>query len=161
VIILAVDPGFTGALAFYNVATKYLEIIDMPVVSVTTTTRKSRSEINVGVLAHMIRDRAPTVAVVEQVAARPGQGVVSMFRFGQTHGIILGVLGALNVPVNHVLPNTWRKALRVPQGKEGGLLRASEVFPHHSAVFSRKKDTGRADAALMAKFFEPLLDSPF
>lgn len=160
-IILAIDPGFTGALAFYNVATKGLEVLDMPVVTVKTTTRKTRSEINVGVLAHMIRDRAPAVAVVEQVAARPGQGVVSMFRFGQTHGIILGVLGALNVPVNRVLPNTWRRAMRVPQGKEAGLLRASEVFPHLSPVFSRKKDTGRADAALMAKFFEHLVDSPF
>jgi crossover junction endodeoxyribonuclease RuvC len=160
-IALGIDPGFSGALAFYDLATGRVKAFDAPTVTVKTTTGKPRDMMNVPALAALIRDHNPVIAAVELVAARPGQGVVSMFRFGQAYGVVLGVLGALNVSIHHVTPGVWRKFSKLPPGKEASLLRVGEIFPGDISYFTRKKDNGRADAALLAFYAATLIDNPF
>ena len=80
----------------------------------------------------------------------PRQGLASTFKFGKGYGTLIGVLAALERPVVRVAPTTWTKALKVGPDKDAHRMRAMETWPQHSGLFSRKKDDGRADAALIA-----------
>lgn len=147
--ILAVDPGASGALAFLDLAAGKLEILDMPTVEVKRSA-KTKTEISPQMLAALIRARNPLVAVLERVGAMPGQGTVSMFQFGRGVGMIEGTLAALQIPTEYVAPLVWQKAVGSRDGKDGNRQRAAELFPAYAHLFARKKDNGRADAALMA-----------
>lgn len=147
--ILAVDPGASGALAFLDLAAGKLEILDMPTVEVKRGA-KNKTEISPQMLAALIRGCSPTVAVLERVGAMPGQGTASMFQFGRGVGMIEGVLAALQIPTEYVTPQAWQKAVGARDGKDGNRQRAAELFPAYAHLFARKKDDGRADAALMA-----------
>jgi hypothetical protein len=104
-------------------------------------------------LADLIRERGPyAFAIVEQVGARPGQGVSSMFRFGQAHGTILGVIGALAIPVRYVSPAKWKKALSLNSDGETSRARAIETWPAQAELFARKRDHSRAEAALIGLY---------
>lgn len=146
-IILGVDPGLSGAAAFVNSDGKMLDCFDLPVAGEGKSAR-----IDAANLANLIRAVAPARAVVELVGAMPGQGVSSMFRFGQATGVVAGVLGALGIPVEWVPPARWKKTMRLGSDKEGSRLRALETWPEHAKEFARKKDHGRAEAALIALF---------
>lgn len=147
--ILAVDPGASGALAFFNPTVGTLDIVDMPTVEVKRGA-KNKTEISPQMLAALVRDRHPSIAVLERVGAMPGQGTASMFQFGRGVGMIEGVLAALQVPTEYVTPQAWQKAVGSREGKDGNRQRAAELFPAYAHLFARKKDDGRADAALMA-----------
>ena len=147
--ILSVDPGASGALAFLDLAAGKLEILDMPTVEVKRGA-KNKTEISPQMLAALIRGRAPLVAVLERVGAMPGQGTASMYQFGRGVGMIEGVLAALQIPTEYVAPLVWQKAVGSRDGKDGNRQRAAELFPAYAHLFARKKDDGRADAALMA-----------
>ena len=147
--ILAVDPGASGALAFLDLAAGKLDILDMPTVEVKRGA-KNKTEISPQMLAALIRGRAPLVAVLERVGAMPGQGTASMFQFGRGVGMLEGALAALQIPTEYVAPLVWQKAVGSRDGKDGNRQRAAELFPAYAHLFARKKDNGRADAALMA-----------
>lgn len=147
--ILAIDPGASGALAFFNVAAGSLDIIDMPTVEVKRG-NKDKREISPQMLAALIAARSPTTAVLERVGAMPGQGSSSMYQFGRGVGMVEGVLAALHIPTEYVTPQAWQKAVGARDGKDGNRQRAAELFPAYAHLFARKKDDGRADAALMA-----------
>lgn len=147
--ILAIDPGAKGALAFFDVRACTLDIIDVPTVQVMRG-NKAKTEISPQMLAAIIAARSPSVAVLEKVGAMPGQGSSSMFQFGRGVGMVEGVLAALHVPTDYVTPHQWQKAVGARDGKDGNRQRAAELFPAYAHLFSRKKDDGRADAALMA-----------
>jgi crossover junction endodeoxyribonuclease RuvC len=89
-------------------------------------------------------------ALIEKVHAMPGQGVSSMFSFGRAAGIVEGVLAGLSVPFELIPPATWIKSMRTFGGKDGSRQRAQELFPDYAHLFARKKDDGRAEAALLA-----------
>ena len=148
-VILAIDPGASGALAFFNPEAGTLDIIDTPTVQIKRGA-KLKTEISAQMLAGIIRARSPSEAVVEKVGAMPGQGVSSMFQFGRGVGMIEGVLAALEVPVTYVAPQKWQRDVGARAGKDGNRQRAAELFPAYSQSFARAKDDGRADAALMA-----------
>ncbi|NDC04371.1 MAG: hypothetical protein EBZ81_15760 [Betaproteobacteria bacterium] len=95
---------------------------------------------------------ADTVAVVEQVNAMPGQGVSSMFSFGQAYGVVLGVLAGLSIPATAVTPAIWKKALKLNSGKDAARAKAAQLWPSHAGEFKRVKDDGRAEAALLAYY---------
>jgi crossover junction endodeoxyribonuclease RuvC len=147
--ILGIDPGAGGALAFFDPLAGTLELLDMPVMIVERN-GKARREISEQMIAAVIGARLPNVAVVEKVSAMPGQGVTSMFSFGLAFGLVRGVLAGQCVPIELVTPQMWQKALGVRGGKDGSRQRACELFPAYVAEFARKKDNGRADAALIA-----------
>ena len=147
--IVAVDPGASGALAFFNADAGTLDIIDMPIVAVQRGA-KTKNEISPQMLAAIVRARRVERAVIERVGAMPGQGVSSMFAFGRGVGMVEGVLAALQIPIEYVTPQQWQKAVNMRGGKDGSRARAAEIFPAYAHLFARAKDDGRADAALIA-----------
>lgn len=157
-VILAFDPGTTGAYALLH-ADGDLIVRDLPVLKVKRG-KTVRSEIDLYELANQLRKIAAentiTMAVVERVGSMPGQGLSSTFGFGRTYGVIQGVIAALQMPMHLVTPVTWKRALRVPSEKDGARLRASEIFPQYSHHWSRVMDHNRAEAALLAHWFQRL-----
>lgn len=150
-IVLGIDPGLSGALAFYDTTTEVLVVMDMPTVEVTRN-GKNKREVSPALVADMVAGKGIEKAFMERVSAMPGQGVSSMFSFGRSAGILEGVLAAYEIPTTMVTPQAWMKAMGVRAGKDGSRERAMQLFPQYSTAFSRKKDDGRSDAALIAKF---------
>ncbi len=147
--ILAIDPGASGALAFFCPTAGTLEIIDMPTVEVLRGGKK-KNEISPQMLAPLINARKPGVAVIEKVGARPGEAPSFAYQFGRGVGMVEGIVAALHIPIEYVTPQAWQKAVGSRDGKDGARQRAAELFPAYAHLFARKKDDGRADAALMA-----------
>ena len=153
-IFIGIDPGLSGAIAFFDVEKGQLSVGDMPVVEVKRNNKVKR-EVSPAALADILRSGIGpfgpvTHALLERVGAMPGQGVTSVFSFGRSVGIVEGILASLYIPVTIVQPQAWQKAAGVRGGKDGSRLRACELFPNYATLFARKKDDGRADAALMA-----------
>ena len=93
--------------------------------------------------------------VVEQVSAMPGQGVTSMFNFGQSFGVIKGICSAMELPIYYVRPAKWKKYFNlINSEKDASRTKAIEMFPKISHKLSRKKDNNKAEAILIAQFFE-------
>tara|TARA_Y100000816_G_C25733575_1_gene386237 strand:- start:190 stop:606 length:417 start_codon:yes stop_codon:yes gene_type:complete len=93
--------------------------------------------------------------VVEQVSAMPGQGVTSMFNFGQSFGVIKGICSAMELPIYYVRPAKWKKYFNlINSEKDASRTKAIEMFPKISHKLSRKKDNNKADAILISQFFE-------
>ena len=142
--ILGVDPGVSGAIAFYfPLATNRVAAEDVPTAG---------SEIDPVTLMRRLKQMGPTFAMVEQVSAMPGQGVSSMFKFGAAYGTVRGVIAALEIPVHLVAPSKWKKHFRLSADKEQARALALRLFPASSQHFERKKDHGRAEAALIARY---------
>lgn len=149
-ITLGIDPGLSGAIAFLDLAAGRLEVHDVPTFTLGRGGKMKREVDTVG-LARLIDAGGPiSHAYVEQVGAMPGQGVASMFAFGKVFGIILGILAAGFVPLTLVTPQKWKRALGVPAEKDGARARASQLLPAHAALWTRVKDDGRAEAAMIA-----------
>ena len=147
--ILGIDPGASGGIAFFSMQRGLLSIFDMPTVEVKRG-GKNKREVSAAMLNAIIGARDIDAAFVEKVGAMPGQGVSGMFQFGRSVGMIEGVLAALEIPTNYVTPQSWQKAVGARGGKDASRARAAELFPAYAANFTRKKDDGRADAALIA-----------
>ena len=146
--ILGIDPGANGGLAFFE-PLKGLAVIDMPTFEVKRG-GKMKKEISPAMLAAEIKSVAPDSAIIEKVGAMPGQGVSSMFQIGRSVGMVEGVLAALQIPYDYVTPQTWQKAVGARGGKDASRLRAMELYPAYANEFRLKKHDGRADAALIA-----------
>lgn len=148
--IVGIDPGASGAIAFFDPKAGTLEVHDMPVMEIERG-GKTKREISPKLLANILHDdHAHNIVWIEKVGAMPGQGVSSMFQFGRGVGMIEGVIAAEGLPLNYVTPQAWQKAVGVRGGKDGSRLRAVELFPKYANLFARKKDDGRAEAALIA-----------
>jgi crossover junction endodeoxyribonuclease RuvC len=153
-IYVGVDPGASGAIAFFYPLEGRLEVVDMPVVELVRN-GKTKKEISSVMLANVFcEDRSGEILdfnlTLEKVGAMPGQGVSSMFQFGRGVGMIEGVCAALSIPIDYVTPQTWQKQVGMRAGKDGARERAMQLFPAYAGLFARKKDDGRADAALIA-----------
>jgi len=143
--IIAFDPGLNGSRAVLS-RDGLVVVDDLPTIGEGTQRRVDAAN-----LADLIREYGPySLAVVEQVHAMPGNGTASMFRFGQAYGTILGILGAIAIPVRFVTPAQWKKAMRLDSSAETSRARAIETWPHHAGLFARKRDHNRAEAALLA-----------
>lgn len=146
-IICGIDPGLTGALAWVcNEGTVLIDIADMPTMEVLT-----KKKINAASLTKLLDARLPDLVIIEQVGAMPGQGVSSMFNFGYSAGLLEGVCTAMGLPVRMVRPATWKRQAGVPSDKGACRLMAQRYWPGAN-YFSRVKDDGRADAALLARW---------
>jgi crossover junction endodeoxyribonuclease RuvC len=156
-VIVAIDPGAHGAIAFLTDAGALITVVDMPSVQVVVGKGK-RTRIVAAELARLIRSfqasivYGPQRAIVERVGAMPGQGSASMFSFGFAAGIAEGVIAGLMMPIDHVTPVVWKRALHVPADKGGARIRASEEFPEHADLFARVKDDGRAESCLIGLY---------
>lgn len=148
--VLGIDVGLNGAIAIVE-GDQLIEVHDMPTFSMERNGKNKRM-VNAAELARLIRQSAAGSAYLERLNAMPGQGVTSMFSMGQSLGVVLGILAALDIATTTIPPRTWQKALDVPQGKDGSRYRAAQLFPAHAAQFARVKDDGRSDAALIAAY---------
>lgn len=150
-LILGIDPGLSGALAFLDTTTDAVVIMDMPTVEVVRN-GKTKREVSAALIADLVAGKGVVQAFVERVSAMPGQGVSSMFSFGRSVGVLEGVLAAYEIPTTLVTPQAWMKAMNVRAGKDGSRERAMQLFPQYADQFARKKDNGRSDAVLIAKY---------
>ena len=149
--VIGIDPGISGAIAIFRNGV-LLSIVDMPTLEVDSGKTKKRHISAVG-LRDILSGYSNAHAVVEKVGAMPGQGVVSMWNFGRSAGIIEGVVAALRMPSTYVTPAVWTKAVGRAAGKDASRMRAMELFPTRAELFKRAKDDGRADAALIAHWY--------
>ena len=152
--IIGVDPGLSGAIAILE-DNRVKELFDMPVMS---DGKKNKRQLNsaqlVKILKDNIKDHQDTVMVVEQVNAMPGQGVTSMFNFGQTFGAIKGICAALGLPIFFVRPAKWKKYFElINSSKDASRTKAIEMYPYISEKLSKKKDVNKSDAILIARYY--------
>ncbi len=146
--IMGIDPGASGAVAFwFPEHPDKISVYDVPLVD---------GEINCAALATIINNYQPELAVIEQVSAMPKQGVSSTFKFGVAYGMARGVAGALFIPQRYVTPGKWKRFYGLPADKEKARELAINTWPA-SEHFRRKKDHGRAEAALLAKYGSTLV----
>ena len=134
---------------------KIIEIHDIPVM---TDGKKNKRQLNSAQLVKLLKDNfhdeTDTVVIVEQVNAMPGQGVTSMFNFGQTFGAIKGICAALNLPIFFVRPAKWKKHFDlINSSKDASRTKAIEMYPSISDQLSKKKDVNKSDAILIARFY--------
>lgn len=156
--ILGIDPGFTGALAFIDRGTKrILELHDMPLLKAEKSAfskAEKRKNVDLVKLAGIIQSAQLSygveLAVVEDVNAMPGQGTVSMFRFGFYSGAIHGVLAALGIRVVMQKPAVWKAAMNLSKDKSKSIDLAKKLFPDSVQYLKLKGHDGRAEACLLA-----------
>ena len=152
--IIGIDPGLSGAIAVLE-DKKVLGIYEMPVMA---EGKKNKRQLNSAQLVDIIKNniiKSEEIAVVvEQVNAMPGQGVTSMFNFGQTFGAIKGMCAALNLPIFFVRPSKWKKHFElINSSKDSSRTKAIEMYPKLSNQLAKKKDVNKSDAILIARFF--------
>ena len=153
-IIIGIDPGINGAISIIE-NKKILEVYDTPTM---IDGKKNKRQINSAQVTNIIKERLnadkEVVVVVEHVNAMPGQGVTSMFNFGQSFGVIKGICAALNLPIYFVRPTKWKKYFNlIKTNKDASRTKVIEVYPEISNKLQRKKDSNRADAILIALYF--------
>ena len=150
---LGIDPGISGALAVLDENEDIVQIFDMPTLEVITGKSKKQRVNPQAIVAELRLFKDQRVeGVIEQVNAMPNQGVTSMFSFGRSLGILEGVLAGLDIPYSLVTPTVWKKRMQVNSSKDGARELAMRTWSSKSELFKRKKDDGRAEAALMALY---------
>ena len=152
--IIGIDPGLSGAIAVLE-DVKVLSLFEMPVMA---EGKKNKRQLNSAQLVNIIKENTngdeEVAVIVEQVNAMPGQGVTSMFNFGQTFGAIKGVCAALGLPIFFVRPSKWKKHFElINSSKDASRTKVIEMYPSFSKQLSKKKDVNKSDAILIARFF--------
>lgn len=152
--ILGIDPGLGGALALLNVSTRAIESLhDMPVIQGRVDPAR------LALIVEMCQLRGTIVAVVELVGSRPHQG--HAFSFGFSVGLIHGCLAALGVPIYTIQPAQWKSAYNLRRAgnetqantKTRARMLAQKLWPEQADLFARVKDSDRAEAALIGRFW--------
>ena len=154
-LIIGIDPGISGSICFFKDG-RILEVIEMPVM---TEGKKNKKQVNGAqiyneFLKRINKKEDEIRVVIEQVSAMPGQGVTSMFNFGQSFGILKGICSAMQLPMFFIRPAKWKKYFNlINSQKDASRTRAIEIFPYFSTQLSKKKDSNKADAILIASFY--------
>ena len=155
-LIIGIDPGISGSICFFKDG-KILDVVEMPTM---TDGKKNKRQVNGSQIYNEIKKKIDVVSgedirvVIEHVTAMPGQGVTSMFNFGQSFGILKGICSAMRLPMYFVRPAKWKKYFSlINSEKDASRTRAIEIFPYFSSQLSKKKDSNKADAILIASFF--------
>ncbi|MDA9643738.1 crossover junction endodeoxyribonuclease [Candidatus Pelagibacter sp.] len=155
-LVIGIDPGLSGSICFFKDG-KIIDVVEMPTM---TEGKKNKKQVNGSQIFNEISERIKKIdkrdikVVIEQVSAMPGQGVTSMFNFGQSYGILKGISSAMQLPMYFVRPAKWKKYFNlINSEKDASRTRAIEIFPYFSSQLSRKKDSNKADAILIASFY--------
>ena len=155
-LVIGIDPGISGSICFFYDG-KIIDVVEMPTM---TEGKKNKKQVNGSQIFNEISERIKKLdkrdikVVIEQVSAMPGQGVTSMFNFGQSFGILKGICSAMQLPMYFVRPAKWKKYFNlINSEKDASRTRAIEIFPYFSGQLSRKKDSNKADAILIASFY--------
>ena len=154
-LIIGIDHGISGSISFFDDG-KILDVVEMPTM---IEGKKNKKQVNGAqiyneFLKRINRKDDEIRVVIEQVSAMPGQGVTSMFNFGQSFGILKGICSAMQLPMFFVRPAKWKKYFNlINSEKDASRTRAIEIFPYFSTQLSKKKDSNKADAILIASFY--------
>jgi crossover junction endodeoxyribonuclease RuvC len=155
-LIIGIDPGITGSICFFQDG-KIIDVVEMPNMP---DGKKNKKQVNGAQIFYEISLRIKDLrkeeikVIIEQVSAMPGQGVTSMFNFGQSFGILKGICSAMQLPMYFVRPAKWKKYFNlINSEKDASRTKAIEIFPYFSSKLSRKKDSNKADAILIASFY--------
>ena len=154
-LIIGIDPGISGSICFFEDG-KIIEVVEMPVM---IEGKKNKKQVNGAQIYNEFLKRLNKKddeirVVIEQVSAMPGQGVTSMFNFGQSFGILKGICSAMQLPMFFVRPAKWKKYFNlINSQKDASRTRVIEIFPYFSTQLSKKKDSNKADAILIASFY--------
>jgi|TARA_Y100000992_G_scaffold296685_1_gene259256 crossover junction endodeoxyribonuclease RuvC len=155
-LIIGIDPGITGSICFFEDG-KVLEVLDMPNMA---EGKKNKRQVNGAQIYNEIFNRTKNYSkknikvIIENVSAMPGQGVTSMFNFGQSFGVLKGICSAMQLSMYFVRPAKWKKYFNlINTEKDASRTKVIEIFPYISQQLSRKKDSNKADAILIASFF--------
>ena len=155
-LVIGIDPGISGSICFFQNG-KIIDVLEMPTMTEGT---KNKKQVNGSQIFNEISERIKKLdkrdirVIIEQVSAMPGQGVTSMFNFGQSFGILKGICSAMQLPMYFVRPAKWKKYFNlINSEKDASRTRAIEIFPYFSGQLSRKKDSNKADAILIASFY--------
>lgn len=141
--VVGIDPGLTGALAL-SINRRVVEVVDMPVIS---------KVVQGNLVAEQLAEWGTEIVVLEDITAMP-RGSIASFSLGQSTGIVIGVVSALSHPLVRVRPAMWKRDMGLTgKDKDASRLLAAESFPHLAEQFKRKKDDGRAEACLIAKWY--------
>tara|TARA_B100001741_G_scaffold300733_1_gene288283 strand:- start:302 stop:796 length:495 start_codon:yes stop_codon:yes gene_type:complete len=161
-LIIAIDPGINGAICFFEDG-EVKDVIEMPTMA---EGKKNKRQVNGRQMFNELTLRIKEYnakninVIVEQVSAMPGQGVTSMFNFGQSFGVIKGICAAMQLPIFFVRPAKWKKHFGlINSQKDASRTKAIEMFPKISSILSKKKDSNKADAILIASFYENIIKS--
>lgn len=146
-LVLAIDPGAGGALAWVTGDGHLVATADMPVIEV-----RGKRRVSAAGLATLMAMRPVTKVVIEGVGAMPRQGVASSFTFGYSAGIIEGVAAGMGIPVEIVMAAVWKRRAAVPKDKGAARMLATRTWPGAAADFKRSRDDGRAEAALLGRW---------
>lgn len=144
-----IDPGLGGAVGFVHADGGFATVLDMPTTASPTGHRRQVDALG---LADLLEQMRPAFVLLERVGPRPGEGAVGAFSFGHGFGSIQGVLGALRLPHDFVLPAVWKRKAGIPPGasKSVSISTAKRLMPESAAHLTRVKDDGRAEALLLA-----------
>jgi hypothetical protein len=145
--ILGVDPGITGGIAFLYPSGE-IAADDIPTVD---------GSVDVDALVRCVRQHHPRVAVIEKAQAMPKQGVVSVFKYGTAFGALCAVTALCEIPTHLVSPRKWKTYFGLDADKEKSRALAIRLWPG-SGLFERKKDHGRSEAALIARYGSEVLE---
>ena len=155
-LIIGIDPGISGSICFFQDG-KIIDVVEMPTM---TEGKKNKKQVNGSQIFNEISERIKKIdkkdikVIIEQVSAMPGQGVTSMFNFGQSYGILKGICSAMQLPMYFVRPTKWKKYFNlINSEKDASRTKAIEIFPYFSSQLARKKDSNKADAILIASFY--------
>ena len=155
-LVIGIDPCISGSICFFQDG-KIIDVIEMPTM---TEGKKNKKQVNGSQIFNEISKRIKQInksdikVIIEQVSAMPGQGVTSMFNFGQSFGILKGICSAMQLPMYFVRPAKWKKYFNlINSEKDASRTKAIEVFPYYSSELSKKKDSNKADAILIASFY--------
>ena len=156
-LIIGIDPGISGSICFFQNG-KIIDVIEMPTMN---EGKKNKKQVNGAQIYNELKKRInknnqtdKIRVVIEKVSAMPGQGVTSMFNFGQSFGILKGICSAMQIPMYFVRPAKWKKYYNlINSEKDASRTRAIEIFPYFSSQLSKKKDSNKADAILIASFY--------
>ena len=155
-LVIGIDPGISGSICFFQDG-KIIDVVEMPTM---TDGKKNKKQVNGSQIFNEISERIKKIdkkdirVIIEQVSAMPGQGVTSMFNFGQSFGILKGICSAMQLPMYFVRPAKWKKYFSlINSEKDASRTKAIEIFPYFASQLSRKKDSNKADAILIASFF--------
>ncbi len=161
-LIISIDPGINGAICFFENG-QVKDVLEMPTMA---EGKKNKRQINGRQMYNELSSRIKGYntqninVIVEQVSAMPGQGVTSMFNFGQSFGVIKGICAAMQLPIFFVRPAKWKKHFElINTQKDASRTKAIEMFPKISSVLSKKKDSNKADAILIASFYENIINN--
>ena len=155
-LIIGIDPGISGSICFFEDG-KILDVLEMPTM---TDGKKNKKQVNGAQIYNEISTKIRGIekqnlrVIIEQVSAMPGQGVTSMFNFGQSFGILKGICSAMQLPMYFVRPAKWKKYFGlIKSEKDASRTKAIEMFPYFSSQLSKKKDSNKADAILIASYY--------